>query len=93
MLVDLPKPDDPDGNGLGKSWVRQRLLRMYKESVDQPGFCEFHEFDRMFRVVPLVPKAGLGTVMALTGAGVKFFLFQALREIVQILRDDAMADQ
>lgn len=35
---DLPKPDDPEGTGLGKPWVRKHLLRKYKETVDQPRF-------------------------------------------------------
>lgn len=33
---DLPKPVDPEGNRLGKSWVRKFLPRKYKETVDQP---------------------------------------------------------
>jgi Domain of unknown function (DUF4276) len=35
---DLPKPEDPEGNKLGKSWVKKHLSRKYKETVDQPRF-------------------------------------------------------
>jgi hypothetical protein len=35
---DLPKPVDPEGNSLGKSWVKKHLPRKYKETVDQPRF-------------------------------------------------------
>ncbi len=35
---DLPKPNDPEGDGLGKGWVKKHLPRKYKETVDQPRF-------------------------------------------------------
>jgi hypothetical protein len=38
LPVDLPKPDDPERRGLGKSWVKKYLPRKYKETVDQPRF-------------------------------------------------------
>jgi hypothetical protein len=38
LPADLAKPDDPEGNGLGKSWVKKHLPRKYKETVDQPRF-------------------------------------------------------
>jgi Domain of unknown function (DUF4276) len=36
---DLPKPEDPEGNKLGKSWVKKYLPLKYKETVDQPRFA------------------------------------------------------
>jgi hypothetical protein len=38
MPPDLPKPEDPERNGLGKAWVKRHLPRKYKETVDQPRF-------------------------------------------------------
>ena len=38
MPTDLPKPDDAEGNSLGKSRVKEHLPRKYKETVDQPRF-------------------------------------------------------
>jgi hypothetical protein len=38
MPPDLPKPNDPEGAGLGKAWVKRHLPRKYKETVDQPRF-------------------------------------------------------
>lgn len=35
---DLPKAQDPEGEGLGKAWIKKHLLRKYKETVDQPRF-------------------------------------------------------
>jgi hypothetical protein len=41
---DLPVPDDPEGDCIGKSWVKSQLRikssrRAYKETVDQPRFA------------------------------------------------------
>lgn len=33
---DLPKPEDPERDGLGKNWIKKLLPRKYKETVDQP---------------------------------------------------------
>jgi hypothetical protein len=38
LPADLPKPEDPERDGLGKSWVKKYLPRKYKETVDQPRF-------------------------------------------------------
>jgi hypothetical protein len=38
LLPDLPKPQDPEGEGLGKPWIKKHLPRKYKETVDQPRF-------------------------------------------------------
>jgi hypothetical protein len=52
---ELPKPADPEGNKVGKGWVRQHLPRKYKETVDQPRFvghmnlAECRESSRSFR--------------------------------------------
>ena len=52
---DLPKADDPEGDGLGKGWVKNHLPRKYKETVDQPRFvghmnlAECRESSRSFR--------------------------------------------
>jgi len=52
---DLPKPDDPEGTGLGKAWMKQNLARKYKETVDQPRYVghmsltECREASRSFR--------------------------------------------
>ncbi|MFO0866149.1 MAG: DUF4276 family protein [Gemmataceae bacterium] len=35
---DLEKPEDPEGNQLGKRWVKASLCRKYKERHDQPAF-------------------------------------------------------
>lgn len=35
---DLPKPSDPEEEGLGKGWLKSHLPRKYKETVDQPRF-------------------------------------------------------
>src|SRR5438270_830055 len=35
---DLPKQQDPEGEGLGKAWIKKHLPRKYKETVDQPRF-------------------------------------------------------
>ncbi|HBI43320.1 MAG TPA: hypothetical protein DDY78_10755 [Planctomycetales bacterium] len=35
---DLPKPENPEGIKLGKSWVKKHLPRKYKETIDQPRF-------------------------------------------------------
>lgn len=37
---DLPKPADPEGEGLGKNWLKKLLPRKYKETVDQPRFVK-----------------------------------------------------
>jgi len=52
---DLPKPDDPEGEGVGKGWLKKHLPRKYKETVDQPRFVghmsltECRESSRSFR--------------------------------------------
>ena len=38
LPADLTKPDDPERDGLGKSWVKKHLPHKYKETVDQPRF-------------------------------------------------------
>ncbi len=69
---DLPKPEDPGGDGLGKSWVKKHLPRKYKETVDQPRFVghmsleECQESSRSFRKLvkelqdrlPALPRTG-----------------------------------
>lgn len=37
---DLPKPDDPEGEGTGKGWIKKHLNRKYKETVDQSRFVD-----------------------------------------------------
>jgi hypothetical protein len=55
MPPDLPKPNDPEGQGLGKAWVKRHLPRKYKETVDQPRFVghmsltECRDSSRSFR--------------------------------------------
>ncbi len=55
LPADLPKPEDPERDGLGKPWVRKYLPRKYKETVDQPRFVghmsltECHASSRSFR--------------------------------------------
>jgi hypothetical protein len=36
---ELPVPTDPEGNRLGKPWIRSYLPRKYSETVDQPRFA------------------------------------------------------
>lgn len=38
LPADLPKPEDPERDGQGKSWLNKYLPRKYKETVDQPRF-------------------------------------------------------
>ena len=38
LPADLKPPADPEGNGLGKGWLKRNLNRKYKETVDQPRF-------------------------------------------------------
>lgn len=38
LPADLKPPADPEGNGLGKGWLKKNLKRKYKETVDQPRF-------------------------------------------------------
>jgi hypothetical protein len=38
LPADLPKPQDPEGDGAGKGWIKKHLPRKYKETVDQPRF-------------------------------------------------------
>ena len=55
LPADLAKPDDPEGAGLGKGWVKKHLPRKYKETVDQPRFvghislAECRDSSRSFR--------------------------------------------
>jgi hypothetical protein len=55
MPADLPKPDDPERAGLGKTWVKGHLPLKYKETVDQPRFVshmsltECRDSSRSFR--------------------------------------------
>lgn len=52
---DLPKPADPEGEGVGKGWIKKHLPRKYKETVDQPRFLghmnltECRDSSRSFR--------------------------------------------
>jgi len=39
LPADLPKPDDPESDGLGKQWIKKHLPRKYKETIDQPRFA------------------------------------------------------
>jgi hypothetical protein len=34
----LTTPQDPEGKGLGKAWLKKQLPRKYSETVDQPRF-------------------------------------------------------
>jgi hypothetical protein len=53
--VYVPKPDDPERDGLGKAWVKNHLPLKYKETVDQPRFVghisltECRDSSRSFR--------------------------------------------
>ncbi len=38
LPTDLPKPENSERDGLGKSWIKKQLPRKYKETVDQPRF-------------------------------------------------------
>jgi Domain of unknown function (DUF4276) len=38
LPADLTTPDDPEGHGLGKGWLRKQLPRKYQEPTDQPKF-------------------------------------------------------
>ncbi len=38
MPADLKIPNDPEGNRLGKAWLKRHLTRKYSETVDQPRF-------------------------------------------------------
>jgi hypothetical protein len=55
LPVDLPKPADPEGAGIGKTWLRRLLPRKYNEPVDQPRFVaamdleECRQASRSFR--------------------------------------------
>ncbi len=37
--ADLTVPDDPEGNKLGKGWIKKKLSRKYSETADQPRFA------------------------------------------------------
>lgn len=47
MPGDLPKSNDPEGERLGKGWVKRHMGRKYKETIDQPQICWNHESDRV----------------------------------------------
>jgi hypothetical protein len=55
LPIDLPKPADPESEGVGKGWLKNHLPRKYKETVDQPRFVghmslkECRESSRSFR--------------------------------------------
>ena len=55
LPIDLSKPEDPEKDGLGKSWIKKHLHRKYKETVDQPRFVghmsltECRDSSRSFR--------------------------------------------
>jgi hypothetical protein len=55
LPADLPKPENPERDGLGKGWVKKHLPRKYKETVDQPRFVghmsltECRDSSRSFR--------------------------------------------
>jgi hypothetical protein len=36
LTANLTEPDDPEGNRLGKPWLKRQLPRKYSETVDQP---------------------------------------------------------
>jgi hypothetical protein len=38
LPADLTEPDDPEGQRLGKPWLRKHLARKYSETVDQSQF-------------------------------------------------------
>jgi uncharacterized protein DUF4276 len=40
LPADLPKPEDPERDGLGKAWIKKLLPRKYKETVDQVKFVD-----------------------------------------------------
>jgi hypothetical protein len=39
LPADVTTPENPEGNGHGKGWIKKRLPRKYKETVDQPRFA------------------------------------------------------
>jgi hypothetical protein len=39
LPADLATPQDPEGQGLGKGWLKRQLPRKYSETVDQPRFA------------------------------------------------------
>jgi hypothetical protein len=55
LPANLPKPEDPEKDGLGKAWIKNHLPRKYKETVDQPRFVghmsltECRDSSRSFR--------------------------------------------
>ncbi|HEV3255249.1 MAG TPA: DUF4276 family protein [Gemmataceae bacterium] len=59
LPADLTTPEDPEGKGLGKGWIKKQLARKYSEPVDQPRFaakmdlalCRRHSpsFDKLCR--------------------------------------------
>lgn len=55
LPADLAKPEDPERDSLGKSWVKKHLPRKYKETVDQARFVgkmsltECRDSSRSFR--------------------------------------------
>jgi hypothetical protein len=38
LPADLAAPEDPEGQGLGKTWIKKQLPRKYSETIDQPRF-------------------------------------------------------
>jgi hypothetical protein len=72
LPADLADPDDPEGNRLGKNWLRKQLSRKYRETIDQPRFTARMEltrcrqrsasFDKLCREleVRLTPRAPTG---------------------------------
>jgi hypothetical protein len=59
LPTDLATPADPEGQNLGKGWLKRHLPRKYQEPIDQPKFvsqmdlmmCREHSpsFDKLWR--------------------------------------------
>jgi hypothetical protein len=55
LPTDLPKPANPEGEGVGKGWLKKYLPRKYKETIDQPrlvghiSLTECRDSSRSFR--------------------------------------------
>jgi len=39
LPAELETPNDPEGNGVGKGWLKKLLFRKYSETIDQPRFA------------------------------------------------------
>jgi hypothetical protein len=55
LAAELAKPENPEGEGLGKGWIKKNLPHKYKETVDQVRFVshmsltECRDSSRSFR--------------------------------------------